>query len=74
MTKHEVTIYWSDEDPIFIAVVPELPGCMVHGDSRAEALQNAEDAVDLWIEVAESHGMSVPQSAGRRLVGATVTR
>jgi len=26
MPKHEVIIYWSDEDQAFIAEVPELPG------------------------------------------------
>ena len=28
--RYEIIIYWSDEDSIFIAGVPELPG-IVHG-------------------------------------------
>jgi predicted RNase H-like HicB family nuclease len=68
MTRYEVIIYWSAEDQLFLAEVPELPGCIAHGDSRAEAVQNAEDAIDLWIEVAEERGRPVPEPKGRRLM------
>jgi predicted RNase H-like HicB family nuclease len=34
MHKYEIIIYWSDEDEAFIVVVPELPGCVAHGDTR----------------------------------------
>ena len=40
MQRYEIIIYWSNEDEIFIAEVPELPGCMAHGDSEESALQN----------------------------------
>ncbi|HET6232520.1 MAG TPA: type II toxin-antitoxin system HicB family antitoxin [Longimicrobiaceae bacterium] len=33
MYRYEVIIYWSTEDDAYIADVPELPGCMVHGDT-----------------------------------------
>jgi predicted RNase H-like HicB family nuclease len=68
MTKYEVVIYWSAEDELFIAEAPELPGCMAHGDSREEALRNAEDAICLWLEVAERRGRSIPEPKGRRLM------
>ncbi len=31
MHKDEIIIYWSNEDQVFVAEVPELPGCMAHG-------------------------------------------
>lgn len=68
MTKYEVVIYWSAEDQLFIAEVPELPGCMAHGDARGEALRSAEDAIDLWIEVAQRRGRPVPEASERRLM------
>src|SRR5688572_25907214 len=68
MTRYEVVIYWSAEDQLFIAEVPELPGCIAHGDSRAEALGNAEDAIDLWMEVAKRRGRPIPEPKGRRLM------
>jgi predicted RNase H-like HicB family nuclease len=40
--RYEIIIFWSDEDQAFIADVPELPGCMAHGSSHAEALENAQ--------------------------------
>ena len=66
--RYEIIIFWSDEDGSFVADVPELPGCMAHGASHAEALANAEEAVQLWIETAESLGRAVPQPKGRRLL------
>jgi predicted RNase H-like HicB family nuclease len=32
------------------AFFPELPGCASAGDSEAEALQNAKEALELWFE------------------------
>ena len=66
--RYEIIIFWSDEDRAFLADVPELPGCMAHGASHEEALQNAQEALQLWIETAEEDGRSVPQPKGRRLV------
>jgi predicted RNase H-like HicB family nuclease len=32
------------------AYFPELPGCASAGDTEAEAVQNAREALDLWFE------------------------
>lgn len=66
--KYEVIIYWSSEDEVFIADVPELPGCMAHGNSPAEALGQAQEAIGLWIETAKEFGDAVPEPKGRRLL------
>ena len=68
MNKYEVIIYWSKEDDVFIAEVPQLAGCTSHGASQEEALRNAQDAIDLWIETAKEFGDPIPEPAGRRLV------
>ena len=44
----------------FLALVPDLPGCMSDGESPAEALANVYDAIECWIEGAEELGKSVP--------------
>lgn len=67
-TKYEMIIFWSDEDGAFVADVPELPGCMAHGSSHADALQNAEEAIELWLETAREAGREIPQPKGRRLL------
>ena len=35
------------------AVFPELPGCASAGDSEEQAIQNAQEALELWFEPAE---------------------
>ncbi len=34
MQKYEIIIYWSNEDQVFVAEAPELPGCMAHGETQ----------------------------------------
>jgi predicted RNase H-like HicB family nuclease len=43
------------------ATVPELPGCMSDGATRAEALANVEDAILTWLHVARKHGWTIPE-------------
>ncbi len=68
MNKYEVILFWSDEDEAFVADVPELPGCMAHGDTQSQALKNAQAAIKLWVETAKEFGDSIPEPKGRRLV------
>jgi len=68
MHKYEIILYWSDEDRAFIAEVPELPGCMAHGDTQEAALRNVNEAMDFWIDTAREVGTPVPQPKGERLM------
>jgi len=63
--KYEVIIYWSEEDQAFIAEVPELPGCMSDGPTKAEALTNVEQIAAEWIETAKALGRPIPEPRGR---------
>ena len=49
-----------DEDGIFVAEVPALPGCISQGSTRKEALENAQEAMELYIESLEAHGDPIP--------------
>jgi predicted RNase H-like HicB family nuclease len=64
-TRYEVIIFWSEEDGAFVAEVPELPGCMADGQTYQEALANAEQIIQEWIETAKELGRAVPQPKGR---------
>jgi predicted RNase H-like HicB family nuclease len=68
MHKYEVIIYWSKDDDFYVAEVPELPGCMAHGDTQESALANANEAIQLWIDTAREFGDSVPEPKGQRLM------
>jgi len=65
MHRYEIILFWSKEDNAFVADVPELPGCMAHGDTQDEALHNVQDAMTGWIEVAQELGRSIPEPRGR---------
>ena len=43
--KYEAILYWSNDDQVFIAEVPELPGCAAHGLTPAEAFANGQEAI-----------------------------
>ena len=68
MIQYEIHLSWSEADRIFIADVPELPGCMAHGETYELALQNVQDAMQLWLETAREFGDPIPVPKGRRLV------
>ena len=68
MHKYEIILYWSEEEKIFVTEVPELPGCIAHGNSQETALASAQDAVQLWIDTAIEFGDAVPEPKGRRLM------
>lgn len=68
MHKYEIIIYWSAVDDAFLAEVPELPGCMAHGNSAKAALESVEQAIDLWLRTSVELGRSVPEPKGRRLM------
>ena len=68
MHKYEIIIYWSNEDGVFVAEVPELPGCVAHGNSQDAALENINQAVDLWLETAREFDDPIPEPKGERLM------
>lgn len=68
MTKYEIIIFWIQVDQVFVADVPELPGCMAHGATYELALQNVQDAMQLWLDTAREFGDPIPVPKGRRLV------
>ncbi|BAY40596.1 hypothetical protein NIES2111_49830 [Nostoc sp. NIES-2111] len=63
--RYEINIYWSDEDQVFIAEVPELPGCAADGETYQEALKNVEVIMQGWIETAQELNRSIPKPKQR---------
>jgi predicted RNase H-like HicB family nuclease len=64
--KYEINLYWTDDDKVFVAEVPELPGCIAHGKTQEKALENVNQAIELWIDTAKEFGDSIPGLNGRR--------
>jgi predicted RNase H-like HicB family nuclease len=65
----------TDGSLVYRAEIPELPGCMSHGDTEEEALQNLQEALDLYMETVLSREprvimMDMPMTSGTMVLGA----
>jgi predicted RNase H-like HicB family nuclease len=65
--KYEIILYWSKEDQVFIAEVPELPDCAADGATYQEAVTNVEVVIREWIDTAQELGRPIPVPRGRLL-------
>jgi predicted RNase H-like HicB family nuclease len=65
MSRYEMIIYWSDEDQSFVVEIPELSGCMADGATYREAVTNAEQIIEEWIQTARELGRDIPVPRGR---------
>jgi len=54
--KFNVTLE-RDEDGVWIAECPAIPGCVSQGKTREEALANAQEAIHLCLEVRAEQGL-----------------
>ncbi|HVG00317.1 MAG TPA: type II toxin-antitoxin system HicB family antitoxin [Chloroflexia bacterium] len=59
--QYSVVLEWDPIDRIYVVTVPELPGCRTHGNTREEAVKQAQDAIQSWIDDAVASDEPVPQ-------------
>ncbi len=57
--KYRVLIE-QDEDGVFVAEVPSLPGCISQGKTREEAVKNIQEAIEGYLESLKTHNEPVP--------------
>jgi len=60
--KYPIAIEPGDADHAFGVVVPDLPGCFSAGDTLDEAIDNAREAIELWLETVIDDGGAVPEA------------
>ena len=65
--KYRVLIE-QDEDGVFVAQVPSLPGCISEGQTRGEALENVRDAIAGYLESLAKHDEPVPPAITEEVV------
>jgi antitoxin HicB len=58
--KYRIIIQ-QDEDGIFIAKCPSLPGCISQGKTREEVLINIKDAMSGYLQSLKKHNEPLPQ-------------
>ena len=56
-----IAIEPGDEQHAFGVVVPDLPGCFSAGDTLDEAIDNAKEAIELWLEEVINSGSAIPE-------------
>ena len=49
-----------DEEGVFVATCPTLPGCISQGETRQAALANIQDAIAGYLESLRKHGDPIP--------------
>jgi len=62
--RYRVTIE-VDEDGVFVAECPALPGCISQGGTREEALRNIKDAMEGYLASLKKHGEPVASPTPR---------
>lgn len=65
--KYRVLIE-QDEDGVFVAEVPSLPGCISQGNTRDEATANIKKAISLYLESLAAHNEPVPPPISEELI------
>lgn len=58
---YHINLFWSNEDAVWIADVPDLGGCTTHGRTREQAVANAANAIESWLEIAHEDGLPIPE-------------
>lgn len=61
-----------DEDGVFVAQVPSLPGCVSQGETRSEAIDRVREAIELYLESLDSRGEPIPPSIEEEVVEVAV--
>jgi len=57
-----------DEDGVYVAEVPALPGCISQGQTRSEAIHNVKEAIAAYLESLKAHGEAVPPPISEEIV------
>ena len=58
---YPIAIETGTDTQAFGVIVPDLPGCFSAGDTLDDAMTNAKEAIELWLEVAIDDGLVVPE-------------
>lgn len=61
-----------DEDGVYIAEVPSLPGCISQAKTRSEVIDNIKEAIVGYLQSLEAHREPVPPSISEEVVEVTL--
>ena len=63
MLNYRITLRKEPEGG-YTVTVPTLAGCITYGENVDEAISNAREAIELYIESLKEHGEDIPTEEG----------
>ena len=70
--RYSIAVAWSEADEGFIATVAEFPGLSAFGETREEAVQEAQVALELFIEDMQEDGEPLPEYKTRNFYSGNI--
>jgi predicted RNase H-like HicB family nuclease len=65
MSKYSISLQWTEEDQLFLVTIPEFSDRVImpctHGKTRVEAIHNAEQVIEMYLEAWQLEGETIPQ-------------
>jgi|JI10StandDraft_1071094.scaffolds.fasta_scaffold1070311_1 antitoxin HicB len=61
--SYPAIIKFNSKDKVFNVVFPDLPGCLTFGDTKDEAIKNAQEALTGYLESIDSRKINIPDSS-----------
>ncbi len=65
MNRFSMMVQWSDEDQLFLVTIPEFADRIImpctYGKTREEAIHNAEEVIEMYLEAWQAEGESIPE-------------
>jgi predicted RNase H-like HicB family nuclease len=59
--QYPIVVFHTPSDGLWVAKVPDLPGCSAHGETPEEAVKEVRIAMGGWLEVAREIGRPIPE-------------
>jgi predicted RNase H-like HicB family nuclease len=65
MNHYTIQLQWSEDDQLFLVTIPEFSDQVMmpctHGKSREEAIRNGEEVIEMYLEIWQAEGKTIPQ-------------
>lgn len=61
-----------DEEGVFVAECPSLPGCISQGKTRKETIENIQDAIKGYLESLKKHNEPIPPPIEEEIVEVSI--
>jgi len=69
--KYRVIIE-KDEDGVYVAEATNLPGCISQGSTRAEAIENIKEAIEVYLESLAAHDEPIPPPISEEIIEVSI--